>query len=434
MTTPLPAPPPVCADEIGAEMIAGLPVRRHTGRRLDAVVTNRWLGIPIFFLVIYAVFALTFRLGELPMHAIEHGVAALGRFAAAHWPAAWPAWGRSLAVDGVIDGVGGVLVFLPTIVLLFLGIALLEESGYMARATFVMDRLMRRIGLAGTSFLPMILGFGCSVPAIMATRMLKSDRDRIATMMVIPLMSCGSRLAIYSLIIPAFFPPAWRARVLWLVYLAGVVLAIALVKLLRATVLRGEGAPVSAHFPPYRVPGLRTIGRYIWMRAWLFLRKAGTIILAAAIVMWALSAYPKPPAHDGWAPTAAEALEYSVAGRIGHALEPALAPLGFDWRIGTSLVGAIAAKEVFISELAIVFSLGDGDGETLRARLREAYSPLTALCVMLFLLIATPCLGTVAIVRRESGRWRYAILQFVGLTALAYAVTFGVYQVGRLIL
>ncbi len=434
MSSPSNNTPIECPDEVGAESILGKPVRRSTVRKIDAIVTHRWLGIPVFFAVIYVIFSLTFRMGEIPMRAIEGLVAAAGSSVAKVWPAGAWGWGRSLVVDGIIDGVGGVLVFLPTIVFLFLGIAILEESGYMARATFVMDRFMRRIGLAGTSFLPMILGFGCSVPAIMATRMLKSDRDRIATMMVIPLMSCGSRLAIYSLIIPAFFPPSLRAPVLWVVYLSGVFLAIAIAKLLRSTVLKGEAHPVQSPFPPYRLPSLATIGRYMWMRAWLFLRKAGTIILAASIVMWALSSYPRLPSENARGAEPSEALEYSVAGRIGHALEPAIKPLGFDWRIGTSLVAALAAKEVFISEMAIVFSLGDGDGDSLRAKLREAYSPLTALCVMLFLLIATPCLGTVAIVRRESGRWRYAVLQFAGLTALAYVVTLLVYQVGSRIL
>lgn len=423
--------------------------RRKTSDKIDDFITNRIIGIPIFLSLMYAVFYMTFKLGEFPMRAIEDGVGFLSHTVSVHWHG--PEALKSLIVDGVINGVGGVLVFLPTIVILFLGIALMEDTGYMARAAFIMDRLMHKIGLHGKSFIPMIIGFGCSVPAIMATRTLEHRRDRLATMMVIPLMSCGARLTIYSLIIPAFFPDAWRAKVLWAVYVVGILLAIGIVKLLRTTVLAGESTPFVMELPPYRMPTIKGVLIHMWERAKLYLRKAATIILAISIVMWALTSYPKLKHYEidraveaGTMLTeseintarAAEALSYSVAGRIGKAIEPAMKPLGFDWKISTALIGAFAAKEVFVSQLGIVFSIGEADEESfsLREELRKNYSPLVGLCVMIFALIATPCMATVAIMRRESGRWFYAIAQFAGLTALAYVVTLLVFQIGRLII
>ena len=424
--------------------------RRRLSERVDNVVLNRWLGIPLFLALMYAVFSLVFTLGEPPMGWIEEGVGWLGAFVAERWPAALGTDLRSLVVDGVIEGVGGVLVFLPTIVLLFMGIALMEDTGYMARAAFLMDRLMHRIGLHGKSFIPMVIGFGCTVPAIMATRTLEHRRDRLATMMVLPLMSCGAKLTIYSLFIPAFFPEEWRAEVLWGVYVFGVLLAIVVVKLLRSTVLRGESAPFVMELPPYRMPTLKGVLIHMWERAKLYVRKAGTVILAISIVMWALASYPKLPndsvpatsdsgvsavAGDSEAELEARALGYSVAGRIGGALEPVMKPLGFDWRISTALLGSFAAKEVFVSQLGIVFSMGEADESSfsLREELKKHYTPLIGLCVIIFSLIATPCMATVAVMRRESGGWLWAAVQFFGLTALAYAITFVVYQTGRLI-
>lgn len=421
--------------------------RQHLSDQIDDILTHRWLGIPLFFLFLYALFSLTFRLGEIPMRWIEEGVSRFGGLVVAHWPGWAGAPLKSLIVSGVIDGVGGVLVFLPTIILLFLGIALMEDTGYMARAAFIMDRLMHRIGLHGKSFIPMMIGFGCSVPAIMATRTLEHRRDRLATMLAIPLMSCGARLTIYSLFIPAFFPEGQRATVLWLVYVIGVVLAVVVVKLLRSTLLRGETTPFVMELPPYRMPTAKGIVIHMWERAKLYLRKAATVILAISIVMWALMSYPKPASYEvdrriaaGAAVTAeqaaaerrAEGLEHSAAGWIGRAIEPAMQPLGFDWRISTALIGAFAAKEVFVSQLSIVFSLGQSDAQSLslREELRHRYSPLVGLCVMLFCLIGTPCVATMAVTRREAGGWRWALAQFVGLTVLAYVVTFAVYQIG----
>jgi len=423
------------------------PDRRRLSEQVDNLILNRWVGIPIFLALMYAVFSVTFSLGEHPMRWIESGVGFLGNFVENNWPQPLGPHLRSLVVDGIIEGVGGVLVFLPTIVILFMGIALMEDTGYMARAAFLMDRLMHRIGLHGKSFIPMVIGFGCTVPAIMATRTLENRRDRLATMMVLPLMSCGAKLTIYSLFIPAFFPEEWRAKVLWGVYVTGVVIAIILVRFLRSTILRGESAPFVMELPPYRAPTIKGVLIHMWERAKLYVRKAGTVILAISIVMWALASYPKPASVDGSVSKtpgisvaeqddvsrAARDLGFSVAGRIGRALEPVMQPLGFDWRISTALIGSFAAKEVFVSQLGIVFSIGetDEDSFSLREELRRHYSPLIGICVMIFSLIATPCMATVAVMRKESGGWRWAALQFFGLTALAYLLTLVVYQTGR---
>ena len=351
-------------------------------------------------------------------------------------------------------------MFLPNILLLFLAIAFLEDSGYMARAAFIMDKLMHKIGLHGKSFIPMLIGFGCSVPAIMATRTLEDRKDRLTTMLVAPLMSCGARLPIYALIIPAFFPAAWRARMLWIIYVIGIVLAILCAKLLRRTLFRGESTPFVMELPPYRVPTAKGLLVHMWERGWLYLKKAGTIILGVSVIMWALTTFPQKRAFERDYEAAlaaaetqslddaarrermtaiegtrnAELLAYTFAGRIGHGLEPILRPLGFDWRIGTALIGACAAKEVFVAQLGIVFAVGEAGAEpsALREKLQKNYTPLTAFCIMLFCLISAPCMATVAVTWRESNSWKWALLQFGGLTVLAYIITLLVYQAGAL--
>ena len=557
---------------------------RHTlSDRIDTVLTHSIAGVPIFLGMMYAVFYLTFRLGEYPTGWLEKLFAWAGGAISGLWPASSDSMLRSLLVDGVIGGVGGVAAFLPNIMLLFLGIALLEDSGYMARAAFLMDRLMHRIGLHGKSFVPMLIGFGCSVPAILATRTLDSRRDRLTTMLVVPLMSCGARLTIYALLIPAFFPRKWQAPVLWLVYLIGIALAVGLAKLLRATILRGEAPPFVIELPLYRLPTLRSLVIHMWDRSWMYLRKAGTVILGISILLWAMTSFPRKAAgdrdyaaetgraqaemlaglesvgeslglpddgdalaralapelvaarqsstapgataesapagadadaapaarigafaraaegldkiHQRWDAALAEAsrrggsaevaaiehartdamdrlasadrkafdaarryrddirpayerrmahirdsrraeqLAYTIAGRVGHAMEPVLRPLGFDWRIGTALIGALAAKEVFVAQMGILFAVGDQDAgaETLRARLSQAYTPLEAFCLMLFCLISAPCAATIVCTWKESGSIKWAALQLAGLTVLAYVVTMAVYQAGRLL-
>ncbi len=423
---------------------------RAVSDAVDRVLVHRALGLPIFAATMYAIFWVTFTVGEIPMGWIEAGFGALGAWVTGLWPAGAESPLQSLLVDGILGGVGGVLVFLPNIVLLFAGLALLEDTGYMARAAFLMDRVMHRFGLHGKSFVPMMTGFGCSIPGIMATRTLENERDRLTTMLVLPLMSCGARLPIWMLLIPAFFAPVWRAPMLFFVYAFGILLAFVLALLLRKSVLRGEEAPFVMELPPYRVPTLRAVFTRMAERSWLYVRKAGTVILGISILMWFITAYPKKDAYDVDAAMAAgqvalssseiadaraaEDLEFSVAGRVGKLIEPVIRPLGFDWKMGTAMIGAFAAKEVFVAQMGIVYAMGETDEESqgLRETLAADYSPLVGLSLMLFLLIAAPCMATVAVTRRESGSWKWALLQVGGLTAVAYAISLVVYQVGRL--
>jgi len=437
--------------------------RISRSERIDRVLLSRWLGLPLFGVLMYAVFQLTFAFGEPLMGGMEAAFEWLGGTIASFWPEGSESLLKSLLVDGIIGGVGGVLVFLPNILLLFLAIAFLEDTGYMARAAFIMDRLMHKIGLHGKSFIPMLIGFGCTVPAIMATRTLETRRDRLTTILVLPLMSCGARLPIYMLIIPAFFPQAWQAPMLWTIYIIGIVLAVVLAKLLRATLFKGEAVPFVMELPPYRMPTLRGLLLHMWERGWLFLRKAGTIILGIAIVMWALSVWPKPrpeqmerfgqqrasiEARADIGPEeradllgevenkAAEAeLEYSVIGRLGKGVAPVLRPLGFDWKTSTAMLGAFAAKEVFVAQMGIVHTVGEADeeSETLRDKLQATYTPLQGFCIMLFCLISMPCMATVAVTKRETGSWKWALFQLGGLTVLAWALTAAVYQIGSLV-
>ncbi|MBN1815994.1 MAG: ferrous iron transport protein B [Sedimentisphaerales bacterium] len=413
--------------------------RHDVSDRIDAILTHRALGLPIFLGLMYAVFQLVFHLGEYPMNWLESSFHWLGGLVASTWPPDSNSILKSLLVDGIIGGVGGVLVFLPNIFLLFLAIAFLEDSGYMARAAFIMDRLMHKMGLHGKSFIPMLIGFGCSVPAIMATRILENRRSRLTTIMIIPLMSCGARFPIYALIIPAFFPEHMRGLILWGVYLIGIVLAVICARLLRKTLLKGQTVPFVMELPPYRMPTARGLWLHTRMRSWHYVKKAGTIILGISIVLWGLTSFPRPSAEqleglDGEQIQSA-LLRHSIAGRVGKTIEPAIRPLGFDWKIGTALIGAMAAKEVFVSQLGIVYSLGEVDegSAVLRERLRADYTPLQGFCVMLFCLISAPCMATVAITRREAGAWKWALFQWAALTILAYGLTLIVFQIGSII-
>ena len=415
--------------------------RHDISDKVDAVLTHRWLGLPIFGLMMYLVFYLTFTLGSIPMGWLETFFNWLGQTLIAVWPDGHMLWLQSLLVDGIIGGVGGVIIFLPNILLLFLGIAFLEDTGYMARAAFIMDRIMHKIGLHGKSFIPMLIGFGCSIPAIMATRILENRRNRLATMLVIPLMSCGARLTIYALLIPAFFAPAMRGPVMWLIYIIGILVAILCINILRRTILKGESVPFVMELPPYRMPTSKALLIHMWDRGWMYLRKAGTTILGLSIVLWFLMSFPAAPKEQSDVLSAeqqqASALEHSIAGRIGKAMEPIIKPLGFDWKIGTALIGATMAKEVFVSQLSIVYSLGNSEQEQsmllLEERLHADYTPLQGFCIMLFCLLSAPCIATIAVTRKESGAWKWALLQFFGLTAIAYVMTLLVYQIGGLI-
>lgn len=397
--------------------------RPHFGSKIsdavDSVVVNRFLGLPLFFFAMYLVFYATFKFSSAPTEWIQSGLGFLSSSISAHWPVFLNDTLRSLIVDGVIGGVGGVVAFLPNILMLFLAIAVLEDTGYMARAAFIMDRLMHKIGLHGRSFIPLLLGFGCSVPAIMATRTIEERRDRITTILILPLMSCGARLPIYSLLIPAFFPEFWRAKMLWLIYMIGVGMAVLLARLLRSTLLKGPSSHFVMELPPYRLPTFRGLVTHMITRTWLYIKKAGTIILAISIVMWFLNTHP------------GNTLEESYSGQIGKKMESVMKPVGLDWKVSTALVGAFVAKEVFVSQMGIIYSMDD-EGSLSQA-LQKDYTPLQGFCIMLFCLIAMPCSATLAVTRKETGSWKWALLQFFGLTALAYLVTLLVYQVGVIV-
>jgi len=433
---------------------------RHTrSDQIDAVLTHPVLGLPIFLGLMYVMFWATFRLGAYPQAEIDALFLWLGKAVGSLWPAGSESLLRSLLVDGLIHGVGGVLVFLPNILILFLAIAVLEDSGYMARAAFIVDRWMHKIGLHGKSFIPMVLGFGCTVPAILATRVLESRRDRLTTMFILPLMSCSARFPIYVMFTGALFPARWRTPVVWSMYVVGAVAAIAMAKVLRSTLFRGETEPFVMELPPYRLPTLKGAMLHMWMRGWMYVRKAGTVILGISVVMWALTAFPRLPAggvtppadadavrpaaalDDATAPPVdrsaanrrAAALEYSAAGHIGKALEPVTRPLGFDWRINTALIGAMAAKEVFVAQMSIVLSDGGvagGESDSLHAALRRNYTPLQALAVMVFCLLGFPCLATAVVMWREAGSWVWVAVQWLILTVMAYTAALAVYQVG----
>lgn len=422
--------------------------RHSMSDQIDAVLTHKYLGFPIFFLFMYLTFYLTFTLGDPVVNLLENFFVFLKSTFAQLWPQGSESVLKLLLVDGVLSGVGGVVIFLPNIMLLFLAISFLEDSGYMARAAFLMDNLMHRIGLHGRSFIPMLMGFGCSVPAILGTRVLESRRDRITTMLIIPLFSCSGRLPIYGLLIPAFFPRKLQAPVLWMMYIIGILLAVAGAKVLRATLFKGESAPFVMELPPYRTPTVKGALIHMWERALLYLKKAGTVILAVSVILWFATSYPKPPREvhreAGSALEAREiALSHSVAGRVGKAMEPAIRLLGFDWRVGTALIGAFGAKEVFVAQMGIVFSvesaeevpesLQDKKQDPLRQKLRENYSPLQGFCIILFCLISAPCVATLAVTRKESGSWKWALFQLVGLTALGFLFTGIVFQAGTLL-
>ncbi|MFH1965483.1 MAG: ferrous iron transport protein B [Acidobacteriota bacterium] len=433
--------------------------------KVDSFLTNRIMGIPIFLGLMYLVFHLTFLFGDPPVRLIEAVFHYLGSVISSFWETGSDSTLRSLLVDGVIGGVGSVLVFLPNIVLLFLAIAILEESGYMARAAFLMDRIMHKFGLHGKSFIPMLLGFGCNVPAIMATRAMEDRTAQKITMLVIPLMSCGARLPIYALIIPAFFPAAWRGLTLLSIYLIGIILAMFAAKVLRITRYKGDPPSFVMELPPYKIPSMQSISKQIGRQSWYYLQKAGTVILGASIVFWFLGQYPGVPedqeAHfESQKETinlaynlddevkmeqlkqvnlseSQAALENSLLGKMGHVLEFFMAPCGFDWKVSTALAGAVVAKEIFVAQLGVIYSLGDqgsADNDSLREKLQAVYSPLQAYCIMLFCLIAFPCVATVAVTKRESGSWLFAMFQLFSLTLLAWILTTTVYQLGSLFL
>ncbi len=444
--------------------------REPKGYNSDKILTHKWLGIPLFLLFMWAMFQLTFTVGAYPMDWIESGVSALGDFIQNNMPDGML---RDLLVDGIIGGVGGVIVFLPNILILFFCISLMEDTGYMARAAFIMDKAMHKIGLHGKSFIPMLMGFGCGLPAIMATRTLDNRKDRILTMLIIPFMSCSARLPVYILLISAFFPHN-QGLILLSIYAIGVLLAALMAVLFKKLFFKKDDVPFVMELPPYRIPTLRNIGIHTWNKSVQYLTKMGTVILVASVLIWALGYFPRNVEYtkdyeqemelvvqntslsdeakaqqieDLEISQASEQMEKSYIGRLGHFIAPAIEPLGYDWKIGVSILTGIAAKEIVVSSMGVLYQSdleADETSTNLQTKLQEqtftsgskigqkVFTPLVAYSFMLFVLIYFPCIVALSAIRREAGT-KWAVFTAIYTTALAWLVAFGVYQIGGLL-
>ncbi len=436
--------------------------------KIDKVLTHKFFGLVILVAVLLVVFQAIFSWATVPMDLLEQGFGGLSALVKENMP---PGILTDLISDGIIAGVGGVVVFLPQILLLFLFISLLEDTGYMARAAFLMDKLMSKVGLHGKAFLPLVSSFACAIPGIMATRTIENKRDRFATLMVAPFMSCSARLPVYTLMIAAFFAGqtifgfvSVAAVLMLAMYAFGIAVAVVVAFILKRTVLKAPPPPFLMELPEYRVPNLRTVLQNMFTRAWLFLKRAGTVILAISILLWALMYFPRDlsptPAADSSTTQAAvvetgsepaedvvkesEQLKHSFAGMLGHTIEPVIRPLGFDWKIGVALIASFAAREVLVSTLSIIYNVGkdaDAESTTLVAAIRDAkgddgkpiWTPLTALTLMVFFVLAMQCMSTLAVVRRETNSWIWPIFMFSYMTVIAYTAAFLTYQGGRML-
>jgi ferrous iron transport protein B len=426
--------------------------------KIDRILTHKFIGLLILVAILLLVFQTIFTWATVPMDLLEQGFGAVGDAARTALPDGILA---DLLVDGIIAGVGGVLVFLPQILLLFLFISILEDTGYMARAAFLMDKLMSRVGLHGKAFLPLMSSFACAIPGIMATRTIENQRDRFATIMIAPFMSCSARLPVYTLMIAAFFAGqtvlgfiSLGAVLMLAMYALGIVVALIVAFILKRTALKSAPAPFIMELPPYRMPNLRTVFQNMLTRAWLFVKRAGTVILAISIILWALMYFPRTQVDSPIATTPAaeqvevspegEHLRNSYAGRLGHTIEPVIQPLGFDWKIGVALIASFAAREVLVSTLSIIYNVGKDENEespTLISAIREAkndqgqpvWTPLTALTLMVFFVLAMQCMSTIAVVRRETNSWKWTLFMVGYMTGLAYFAAFLTYQGGRLL-
>ena len=433
-----------------------------TTHRIDNLLSNRYLGFPIFFLILYVMFQTTFTLGQYPMDWIEAGVAWLGQ-----WISSSMSEGplRSMLVDGVIGGVGSVIVFLPQILILYCFISFMEDSGYMARAAFIMDKLMHRMGLHGKSFIPLVMGFGCNVPAVMATRTIESRRSRLITMMILPFMSCSARLPIYIMIVGTFFAAQWRSTVLVSLYAVGILVAVIVSRLFSRFIIKGEDTPFVMELPPYRWPTAKAIGRHTWEKGKEYLKKMGGIILVASIIVWALSYFPRPtpnPSRQRGEVAGAQfssdsealpltgergegLMETSYLGRAGKAIEPLFSPQGFNWKLDVSLIAGVGAKEIVASTMGVLYSGDDSFGDddafsedtSKYTRLRQqmaadGVTPLTAYAYLLFILLYFPCLATIVAIKNETNSWRWAITAALYTTFVAWLVSAAVVQIGNL--
>ena len=424
----------------------------QTTHLIDKILTNKYLGFPIFFLILLLMFTATFVIGQYPMDWIDAGVAWLGDFISQNMPDG-PV--KAMLVEGVIGGVGAVIVFLPQILILYFFISYMEDSGYMARAAFIMDRLMHKMGLHGKSFIPLIMGFGCNVPAVMSTRTIESQRSRLITMLILPLMSCSARLPIYVMITGSFFALKYRSLAMLSLYVIGVLMAIVMSRLFSAFVVKGEDTPFVMELPPYRFPTWKAIGRHTWEKGKQYLKKMGGIILVASIIVWALGYFPHT---DDPSVSNQQQQEQSYIGRVGHAVEPVFRPMGFNWKLDVGLLAGVGAKEIVASTMGVLYSNDDSfkddsnfssesgkyvklhelitqDVAQLHGISYEKAQPiatLTAFCFLLFVLLYFPCIATIAAIKGETGSWRWALFAAGYTTALAWVVSAVVFQIGCL--
>ncbi len=436
--------------------------KKNTSEIIDSILINRVTGLPVFIFFMWAMFQLTFTLGETPMNWIEAFFGWLGSTAS---QVITEPTARSIVVDGIISGVGGVIVFLPNIMILFFALSFLEGTGYMARAAFVIDKVMHKVGLHGKSFIPMITGFGCSVPAFMATRTLRNKSDRITTLLIIPFMSCSAKFPVYVLVAGTFFGTAHAGNALFGIYMLGVVIALITARLLKTAVFKGESEPFVMELPPYRMPSLKVLLLQMWQKASLYLRKAGTIILGASILIWIASNYPKSDEitaeynqikSDVMLSTnynetektevisklefqeSSKQLEHSFVGQLGKLIEPVVAPLGFDWKLGIALVTGIAAKEIVVSTLATLYSLGDADENShdLRSRLLENpnNNKAVALALMVFVLLYIPCAAASIVFHKEAGAWKWTAFYITYTMSVAWIMAFLTYNISKFFL
>jgi ferrous iron transport protein B len=440
-------------------------VRLRKTKIIDNYLTNKYLGIPIFVFFMWLTFFTTFKLGGYPKHWMEAGIGQLSGLISGNLA---PGIVRDFLVEALIGGVGGVIVFLPNIIILFMFISFMEDTGYMARAVFIMDRVMHKIGLHGKSFIPLFMGFGCNVPAIMATRIIESRRDRLITMLITPFMSCSARLPVYILFISAFFSKN-QGSVLFLLYVLGVLFAILSALFLKRVFFRSEEIPFVMELPPYRVPTIRSIFKHVWFRTGLYFKKIGGVILLAAIIVWILSNFPRTVAYSRNYSSEisivdkselplnkkdesvnklileqkSEKHSKSFMGMIGRSLDPVMRPLGFDWHLSVSILSGLAAKEVVVSTLGVIFQADNSSGkESLVEKIQSQkdsngktmFTPLIAFSFMLFILTYFPCVGVVAAIKRESGSWKWAAFTVFYTTGIAWLLSFTVYQVGRVLI
>ena len=408
-----------------------------TTHLIDGVLSHKYFGFPIFFLLLYVMFETTFSLGQYPMDWIEVLVAWLGEKLTVTMPDG-PL--KAMLVDGVIGGVGSVIVFLPQILILYFFISLMEDSGYMARAAFIMDKLMHKMGLHGKSFIPLIMGFGCNVPAVMATRTIESRRSRIITMMVLPFMSCSARLPIYIMITGTFFSLQCRSWVMLSLYAIGIAMAVVVSKIFSSLVIKGEDTPFVMELPPYRWPTAKAIGRHTWEKGKEYLKKMGGIILVASIIVWALGYFP----HNESLPREQQQ-EQSYIGRMGKAIEPIFTPQGFNWKLDVSLLAGVGAKEIVASTIGVLYSGDDSFSEDeafsddnekythlRQLMLKDGINPLAAYAYLIFILLYFPCIATIAAIKNETGSWRWATFAALYTTAVAWIMSAVVYQIGGL--